>query len=249
MTRSRLSGRLGAALDPCGAIQVPFELADGAGARDHFPARRRTRRRTRRARWRSDCAHPARRARALESVRQYWKRTLGAVQVETPDPVVERPRERLAPVPDAGLPPLGAQRLLPVRRRLRLPRPAAGCDGAGRTPSRGWFASICCAAPAQQFPEGDVLHWWHPPGGRGVRTRCSDDYLWLPLAACRYVAITGDTAVLDETRAVPRGPRARPRRRVLLRPARPLRRSRPACTSTACARSSMACGSAGTACR
>ncbi|KIH76678.1 NdvB [Geoalkalibacter ferrihydriticus DSM 17813] len=196
MGRKRLSNRTGAGLDPCAAVQTRIELAEGQereivfifGAAENADQARHLI---------QQFGGTAGAWQALEAVWEHWSRTLGAVQVETPDPALDV-------LANGWLVYQTISCRLWARSGYYQSGGAYGFrdqlqDTMALLHTTPWLAReqlLRCAS--RQFPQGDVQHWWHPPGGQGVRTHFSDDYLWLPYATCRYVKTTGDTGILDE---------------------------------------------------
>ena len=196
MSRSKLSGKKGVALDPCAAIQVIFDIADGhekeiifkLGSGKNIEDVSKIIKRF----YSSDSTN-----KALQDVWEYWNHTLGTVHIETPD---------------LALNLLANGWLLYQTIACRLWARSGYYQSGGAFGFRDQLQDVMSLihtrpsllreqlllCSSRQFIEGDVQHWWNPPTGRGVRTHCSDDYLWLPLATSRYVISTGDTGVLDE---------------------------------------------------
>ena len=196
MRRVKLSGKTGLALDPCGAIQVPFFLVNGEEQEIIF--------RLGSGRDANEASAIVKRFRGaaiadevLNKVKSYWNDTISALRVETPDTAINL-------IANGWLTYQTLSSRLWGRSGFYQSGGAFGFrdqlqDVMSLLHTRPELARqqiLLCAS--RQFKEGDVQHWWHPPSGRGVRTRISDDYLWLPFVTAFYVEHSGDTTVLDE---------------------------------------------------
>lgn len=183
--------------DPCAALQIHLDIPAGGTVEAHFLLGQ--------GEDRADALRLIDRYRdpqAVEAARQevgeYWDRLLGTVQVHTPEPEVDL---------------LANRWLLYQALACRLWGRAGLYQSSGAFGFRDQLQDVCAlltAAPElarthileaarRQFAAGDVLHWWHPGTTRGLRSRCSDDLVWLPWATAQYVEATGDRSILDET--------------------------------------------------
>ena len=198
-----LSPRVGAALDPCAALQA--EIVLGPGERVEIVAL------LGEVNGRDEARRLIERYRklpideVLAAAQDRWNDLLDALTVKTPDRGLDlmlnrwliyqtvscRLWGRSAFYQSGGA--FGFRDQLQDAMALALTHPK-------------FLESQCLLAAAHQFEEGDVQHWWHPPRSRGVRTRCSDDLLWLPFATAHYVETTGDETILASEVPFLKGP-------------------------------------------
>jgi cyclic beta-1,2-glucan synthetase len=197
LRRERLSGKTGPCYDPCGAVQIRFALEAGAeqtiyvvlGCGDSRDAAVQT----------AEKYCDARMCReALEQTAAFWEEGLGQIVVSTPCPEM-----------DLLLNGWLLYQVLGCRMWARSAFYQAGGAYGFRDQLQDSLALLhtrpdltraqILLHAAHQYEEGDVQHWWHEETGRGIRTRFSDDYLWLPYAVARYVEHTEDDRILDET--------------------------------------------------
>ena len=196
--RSPLTGKVGAGLDPCAALQTSIELRPGASVEIVFflgQAENREQVRELLGRYRTANLNAL-----LSEVTGQWDSLLNTVQIATPEPAMDILMNRWL------LYQTLASRVWARAAFYQLSGAYGFRDQLQDTMAlcvaqRGLAREHLLRAASRQFVEGDVQHWWHPPSGRGVRTRVSDDLLWLPYAVVHYIETTGEWAILDE--AVP----------------------------------------------
>lgn len=196
MERTGLSRRTGAGLDPCAALQTTLRLAPGE--RMEITCLLGQAQSLKEARalvlsYRDSSAVEA----ALGQTKAWWNDRLGAIQVHTPELAVDFLTNRW---------------LLYQTLGCRIWGLSAFYQSGGAFGFRDQLQDVMALlyahpglarkhillAASRQFTEGDVQHWWHTPSGAGIRSRISDDLLWLPYVVAHYVRITGDVSILRE---------------------------------------------------
>ena len=190
-----LSGKTGASLDPCAALQTSIELRPGARVEIIFllgQCENRQKVRELLALYRTADLNAIFREMATR-----WEAVLDAVQVSTPDRAMDIMLNRWLLYQTLSCRIWGRAAFYQLSGAYGF-RDQLQDVMALNVSKREVFREHLLRAASHQFVEGDVQHWWHPPLGRGVRTRISDDLLWLPYAVVQYIETTGDTKALDE---------------------------------------------------
>ncbi len=194
--RIGMSGAAHGGNDPCAAYQVHLDLPAGTTETVHFVLGQ--------GNDRDDAIALCRRFRepdkaqaSFDRSRAQWDHLLGAVQVETPEPAMDLLLNHWLPYQ------VMASRLWGRTGYYQSSGAYGFRDQLQDVMALSWAAPNLARehilrAAGRQFTEGDVLHWWHEAPLRGVRTRCSDDLLWLPFVTSHYVNCTGDYSILDE---------------------------------------------------
>ena len=196
LERVGLNNRVEAGSDPCAVLQLHIDLEPGAQEEICFLIGQGADRQAAQTLIRR-FQEPQEADAAWLATQALWAQILGTVTVETPDPAMNL---------------LLNQWLLYQTLACRLWGRSALYQSSGAYGFRDQLQDVMALiharpelareqilrAARRQFEAGDVLHWWHPPAGQGVRTRISDDLLWLPYVTAHYVAATGDAGILDE---------------------------------------------------
>jgi cyclic beta-1,2-glucan synthetase len=196
MERTGLSHRTGAGLDPCAALQTTVRLAPGDRMEITCLLGQAQSLEKARALVLAYRESPAVEA-ALGQTKAWWNDRLGSIQVQTPELALDFLINRW---------------LLYQTLSCRIWGLSAFYQSGGAFGFRDQLQDVMALlyahpglarkhillAASRQFTEGDVQHWWHAPGGAGIRTRISDDLLWLPYVVAQYVRITGDVSILRE---------------------------------------------------